>query len=69
MLTCSSCGQSFLPQSAAWGDETCGQCIAKRLEWMLMAGTEVRERRPMRRADSLVAPTEEAAANAERRQA
>ena len=50
MLVCHSCGHSFFPQSSAWGDQTCGDCIAVRIELLLMETMPTRIRRPMRRA-------------------
>jgi hypothetical protein len=52
MKTCPSCGEIYVPQSSAWGEE-CGQCIAGKLELMLMGGLPARERLPMRRASDL----------------
>lgn len=48
VLSCHSCGRGFVPQSLAWRDEMCGDCIAGRIEQMLTEST--RTRRPMRRA-------------------
>ena len=52
MKTCSSCSAKFFPQSPAWGDSTCGNCIADRIEQELMRGSVLAERKPLRRATS-----------------
>ena len=58
MPTCASCGQQFFFETLAWGDQTCGVCIGARIELSLMGGLPARNRRPMRRADSLHAVRE-----------
>ena len=58
-LSCDSCGCDFRPQSRDWG-ETCGVCIAARIELALVRATLGTNagRRPMRRApDEATAPT------------
>jgi hypothetical protein len=50
MSTCSNCGLTFVPQPPAWGDETCGECIADRIEYGLLGGLLFAERKPLRRA-------------------
>jgi hypothetical protein len=50
MQTCLSCGMSYHPQCPAWG-QTCGFCIAARIEMALLPGGLGRaERKPIRRA-------------------
>ena len=56
MLICSSFGFEYWPQSRAWGNETCGGCIAERIQVMLVTNLP-RTRRPMRRAGELTEPT------------
>jgi hypothetical protein len=53
MNQCSTCGAQFFPQSGAWGD-TCGNCIAARIELSLMpGGVSQTERKPAKRANEL----------------
>ena len=51
-LACRCCGQTYFPQSVAWGD-ACGECIAAEVELILMDALSMRERRPMKRAADL----------------
>lgn len=51
MEKCSSCGDSYLPQSAAWGSR-CGLCIAAQIELMLMGPPEKRARKGVKRTAS-----------------
>ena len=50
MATCHICGAQFFPQSNAWGGETCGDCIAARIELSLMGGLLDAGRKPLMRA-------------------
>ena len=56
MNTCISCGERFYPQSPAWGDSICGNCIADRIELELVRGVLLAERKPLRRATGASAP-------------
>ena len=50
MAACEICGAQFFPQSNAWGGETCGDCIAARIELSLMGGLLGEGRKPVMRA-------------------
>ena len=47
--TCHICGAPFYSDTAAWGDDTCGDCIAASIEVSLRGGFEKMERKPARR--------------------
>ena len=55
---CVHCGARFFPQSSAWGYDSCGDCIADRIELALIDGSFARDRKPMRRAGDLARPAE-----------
>lgn len=50
MNTCTTCGTPFRPQSAAWGDHTCGNCIADCIAFELARPFLRAERKPLKRA-------------------
>ena len=47
---CAICGAAFFPVSEAWGDDTCGDCIAASIELSLMPMSFRGQRKPVRRA-------------------
>ena len=63
-LKCATCGATFYSVSDAWGDETCGDCIAAKIELMLVPMALSGQRKPLRRAPT---PSEQQAQVAEPR--
>jgi hypothetical protein len=47
---CQRCGAAFYATSPAWGDRTCGDCLANQIEWSLIHQTPGEQRKPMRRS-------------------
>jgi hypothetical protein len=52
MSQCEQCGADFYSASASWGDRTCGDCLAARIEASLMFYALGEQRKPMRRTTS-----------------
>ena len=50
MSQCEQCGAAFYSASASWGDRTCGDCLANRIEQSLMRHALGEQRKPMRRS-------------------
>jgi hypothetical protein len=57
-LTCAECGATFYPVTPAWGDQTCGDCIAARIERSMLPLALRAERKPMRRAAQNLEPVQ-----------
>jgi hypothetical protein len=49
MNACCNCGLAFVPQGSIWDGETCGECIADRIEYGLLGSLLFGERKPLRR--------------------
>lgn len=64
-LKCAICAAVFYANGDAWGDETCGDCIAAGIELALMPMSLQGQRKPLRRAPT---PSEQQDQVAEPRQ-
>jgi hypothetical protein len=50
VATCGTCSEEYRPMTPAWPEGVCGECIAARIELLLLRSVMGDQRKPMRRA-------------------
>jgi hypothetical protein len=50
VAACSTCSEEYQPMTPTWPEGVCGECIAARIQLLLLRSVMDDERKPMRRA-------------------